>query len=59
MLHPKHYVLPLFQTKPSLLLVSDLKDSGVDLICPKQLNVLTGLVFVEGGESSLELSSVC
>lgn len=31
---------------------SDLKGPGDDLICPEQLNVLTGLVFEEGGEFS-------
>lgn len=34
---------------------SDLRDPCDDLICPKQLNVLTGLVFEEGGELSQEL----
>lgn len=35
------------------------KGPGDDLICPKRLNVPTGLVFKEGGESSLELLFVC
>lgn len=38
---------------------SDLKGSYDDLICPKQLNVLTGLVFEEGGKFSQELPFVC
>lgn len=38
---------------------SDLKGPCDDLICPEQLNVLTGLVFEEGGELSQELPFVC
>ena len=39
--------------------LSDLKGPGDDVICPEQLNVLTGLVFEEGGEPLLELPFVC
>ena len=35
------------------------KGPGDDLICLERLNVLTGLVFEEGGEPSLEPPVVC
>lgn len=41
------------------LIQSDLKGPGYDLICLQQLSVPAGLVFEEGGESSLNLPLVC
>lgn len=52
---------PCLQTLMMLhpLLLSDLTRPGDDLICLEQLNVLTGLLFEEGVESSLEPPFVC